>query len=103
VNGARKVHLITGGKYHDFDLARLTLLTLIAEDDRIRGARAEDFSGLGRLSGADGVILYTCDLMPTDDQAADLERFVGAGGRMLALHATSAPIDFTDGPLIEDR
>lgn len=96
----RRIHVITGGKYHDFDLARLTLLTLMAEDDRIRASCAEDFSGLARLDACCGVILYTCDLMPSDAEAAALDAFVRRGGRLLALHAVNAHLEFTDGPEI---
>ena len=96
-----KIHLITGGKYHDFNLARRSLLALLAEDDEIGATCAEDFSGLARLTDHAGIILYTCDLLPTDAEAEALEAFVSSGGRLLALHASNAPIDFTDGPVIE--
>lgn len=97
----QQIHLITGGKYHDFDLARRTLLTIMAEDDQIGATCAEDFSGLEKLADHAGIILYTCDLLPTDAEASALEAFVRQGGRLLALHASNAPIDFTDGPVIE--
>lgn len=98
--GASRLHVITGGKYHDFDLARLTLLGLMAEEESIRATCAGDFEDVGRLDGHAGVVLYTCDLMPTDAEAAQLEAFVARGGRLFALHATNAPIVFTDGPVI---
>jgi hypothetical protein len=35
--GKRKdVYLVVGGKYHDFDFARLELLKLLAEQDVVR-------------------------------------------------------------------
>lgn len=102
MSSARKLHVITGGKYHDFNLARLKLLTLMAEDDRIRATCAESYSGVDRVADFHGIVLYTCDLMPTDAEAAALEAFVSGGGRLLALHATSAPIEFTDGPVIDN-
>lgn len=95
-----RIHIISGGKYHDFDLARLVLLQIMAEDETVRATCASDFDDVDRLDGYDGVILYTCDLMPDAAQTAALERFVSAGGRLFALHATNAPIVFTDGPAI---
>jgi uncharacterized protein len=96
----RRIHIVTGGKYHDFDLARLTLLKLMAEDERVRASCAEDFSGLERLDECCGIILYTCDLMPSDAEADELDAFVRGGGRLLALHAVNAHLEFTDGPEI---
>lgn len=94
------IHVVTGGKYHDFDLARRTLLNLMAEDDRIRATCAQDFSGVDRLDGYAGIALYTCDLMPTDREAEALDAFVSGGGRLFALHAVNADLEFTDGPEI---
>lgn len=95
-----RIHLITGGKYHDFDLARLVLLNMMAEDDRIRVRCADDFSHVGDLAGYAAVVLYTCDLMPSDAEAQALTAFVAAGGRLLALHGANAGLEFTDGPEI---
>jgi hypothetical protein len=96
----RRIHIVTGGKYHDFDLARLRLLQLMAEDERIRATCGEDFSGLERLEECCGLVLYTCDMMPTDEEADAMDRFVRNGGRLLALHAVNAHLEFTDGPEI---
>lgn len=96
----RRIHVITGGKYHDFDLARLTLLQLMAEDERIKVSCGDDFSGLDKLDECCGLVLYTCDLMPTDGEAEAMDRFVKEGGRLMALHAVNAHLEFTDGPEI---
>lgn len=95
-----RIHIVTGGKYHDFDLARLRLLELMAEDERIRASCAMDYEGLDVLDECAALVLYTCDLMPTDEQAQALDRFVRRGGRLLALHAVNAHLEFTDGPEI---
>lgn len=100
MTGPVRIHLITGGKYHDFDLARLVLLNLMAEDDRIRVRCADDFGHVGDLAGYAAVVLYTCDLMPSDAEAQALTEFVAAGGRLLALHGANAGLEFTDGPEI---
>lgn len=96
----RRIHVITGGKYHDFDLARLTLLQLMAEDERVRASCADDFGGLERLDDCCGLVLYTCDLMPSEAEAEAMDAFVRRGGRLLALHAVNAHLEFTDGPEI---
>ena len=93
-----RIYMISGGRFHDFDLARLRMLNILAEDDSFRTTCASNFNDMGDLSGYQGVALYTCDLMPTEAQAQVLEAFVRRGGRILALHAANAPIDFTDGP-----
>lgn len=97
---AKHIHIVTGGKYHDFDLARLKLLQAMAEDERIRASCAMDYSGLDILDKSAGLILYTCDMMPTDRQAEQMDQFVRNGGRILALHAVNAHLEFTDGPEI---
>lgn len=93
-----RIHVISGGRFHDFDLARRTLLNLIGEDDRTRATCAQDFTGVDKLDGYAGLILYTCDLMPTDAEADAIYAFVQRGGRLFALHAANAELEFTDGP-----
>ena len=50
------VVLVAGGKYHDIDFARLELLKLLAEDERIRTRVYEDYSNLHAISNADFLI-----------------------------------------------
>jgi type 1 glutamine amidotransferase len=95
-----RIHIIAGGKFHDFDHARLVLLQIMAEDETIRATCASDFGDVYVLDGYDGVILYTCDMMPNEAESAAMAAFVAAGGRLFALHATNAPIIFTDGPAV---
>ena len=70
------VVLVAGGKYHDIDFARLELLKLLAEDDRIRTRVYEDYSNLHAISNADFLITYTCDVRPTLEQQKVLRDFV---------------------------
>jgi uncharacterized protein len=100
MSGPARILLITGGKYHDFDLARLVLLNLMAESEHIRVTCASDFSECSALEGYRAVFLYTCDLLPGDEEAAALEAFVANGGRLFALHGANAGLEFTDGPEI---
>ncbi|MDH7637342.1 ThuA domain-containing protein [Sphingomonas oryzagri] len=100
MTGPARIHIVTGGRYHDFDLARLTLLQVMAEDDRIRATCGHSYDGVDDLAGYAGIVLYTCDLMPTDRQAEALDAFVRGGGRLFAIHAANAHLEFTDGPAI---
>lgn len=96
----KRIHIVTGGKYHDFDLVRLRLLEIMARDERIRASCAMDYAGLDCLGECAALVLYTCDMMPTDDEAEAIDAFVRGGGRLLALHAVNAHLEFTDGPEI---
>ena len=52
--GKRKdVYLVCGGKYHDFDFARLELLKLLAEHDVVRVKVANDYSDVEAMCQAD--------------------------------------------------
>ena len=63
--GNRKdVYLVVGGKYHDFDFARLELLKLLAEHDVIRVKVANDYSDVDAMCEADSVS-YTHLTLPT--------------------------------------
>ena len=60
--GKRKdVYLVVGGKYHDFDFARLELLKLLAEHDVIRVKVANDYSDVDAMCESDLLVTYTCD------------------------------------------
>lgn len=89
-----RVHLIAAGKYHDIDFARLELLKLLAEHAEIRTSVSSDYADTESLAGADLLITYTCDLLPDDAQTAELQRWLEAGGRWLALHGTNSALHF---------
>ena len=42
--GRLNAYLVCGGRYHDFDFARIELLKLLHSHERIRVRVAEDFS-----------------------------------------------------------
>ena len=44
--------LIAGGKYHDIDFARLELLKLLAEDERVRVRVFEDYRNVDAIDSA---------------------------------------------------
>ena len=85
--------LVCGGRWHDFDFARLELLQRLHADEHVRTRVLEDYGGIGRLDGVDALVTYTCDLRPDPIQQQALADFVRAGGRWLALHGTNSAID----------
>ena len=86
--------LIAGGKYHDIDHARLELLKLMAEDDRIRVRVFEDYSNLAAIRAADFLVTYTCDVTPSLTEQEALRAWLEAGGRWYALHGTNSILRF---------
>ncbi len=86
--------LVVGGRYHDFDHARLELLGLLAEHPRVRTRVFEDYERLEALEAADLLISYTCDVIPSPRAQAALAGWVARGGRWLALHGTNALLRF---------
>ncbi|MEM1053075.1 MAG: ThuA domain-containing protein [Pseudomonadota bacterium] len=94
-------HFVAAGKYHDIDYARLELLKLLMEHPHIRTTVACDYSGLERLDACRFLITYTCDLMPTAEQAQQIRTWLEAGGKWLALHGTNSILEFTDEGLVD--
>jgi len=86
--------LVCGGRFHDFDYARLELLKHLHADPRIRTRVLEDWSRTDGWPGADFLLSYTCDVRPTPEQAESLARFVESGGRWFALHGTNSILEF---------
>ena len=93
------IALVVGGRWHDFDFARLELLRLLSAHDSVRCTVHADYSQIEVLAAADAVIAYTCDVRPTAHEALALTAAVDGGLRLLALHATNSAIDppLTDG------
>jgi hypothetical protein len=94
--------LVCGGRWHDFDYARLRLLGLLAVHPRVRTRVFEDYAFGDALDRADLLVTYTCDQRPDPAQQQRLVDFVAKGGRWLALHGTNAAIDAPDpgGPRV---
>jgi type 1 glutamine amidotransferase len=93
--------LIAGGKYHDIDFARLELLKLLAEDDRVRVRVFEDYKNLEALEKADFLVTYTCDVTPSLTEQEALRAFVVGGGRWYALHGTNSILRFLSNGLVD--
>lgn len=88
--------LVVGGKWHDFDFARLELLKLLANDGRIRTHVSSDYENVALLDDADVLVTYTCDVRPSIAAQNRIKEWVAAGGRMFALHGTNSAIDAPD-------
>jgi uncharacterized protein len=82
--------LIAGGKYHDIDFARLELLKLLAEDERVRVRVFEDYENISAIEAADFLVSYTCDVTPSLKAQEALRAWVEKGGRWYALHGTNS-------------
>ncbi|GAB4152982.1 MAG: hypothetical protein Tsb0016_25460 [Sphingomonadales bacterium] len=97
----RKINcvLIAGGKYHDIDFARLELLKLLAEDDRIRTRVFEDYENIPALEAADFIISYTCDVVPSVAAQEALRAALAKGVRWYALHGTNSILRLMDNGL----
>jgi len=91
--GRIDAYLVCGGKWHDFDFARLELLKLLAEDEQVRTKVATDYHDVDAIGAANFLVTYTCDVRPTEHEQAAVRSWVERGGRWLALHATNSAID----------
>lgn len=89
-----RAYLVCGGKFHDFDFARLELLKLLGEDPEIRTRVAEDYRHTEALAEADFLVTYTCDVPVSPEQQEALAGFVEGGKRWLALHGTNSVFEF---------
>jgi type 1 glutamine amidotransferase len=93
--------LVAGGKWHDIDFARLELLKLLAEDERVRVRVFEDYADLDAIRSADLLVTYTCDVVPTPQEQEALRAYVAGGGRWLALHGTNSILRFLEDGRID--
>ncbi|MEU8900305.1 ThuA domain-containing protein [Nocardia sp. NPDC048505] len=85
--------LVCGGRWHDFDYARLRLLTELAGYEHVRTRVFEDYDCAAALGAADLLVTYTCARVPTAEQRGQLSDFLARGGRWLALHGTNSAIE----------
>ncbi|MEO0549712.1 MAG: ThuA domain-containing protein [Pseudomonadota bacterium] len=86
---------VCGGVWHDMDFARVELLKLLSEDDRVRVRVFEDYDqALPAIADADFVITYTSNIVGGLETQEALKAFVENGGRWFALHATNSVVRF---------
>ncbi|MEC3910973.1 ThuA domain-containing protein [Sphingobium sp. CR2-8] len=91
--------LIAGGLYHDIDFARLQLLKLLGEDDRVRTRVFENYDNIDAIVQADFLVTYTCDVVPSLAAQEALRDWVKGGGRWYALHGTNSVLRLFDNGL----
>lgn len=91
--------LICGGVWHDMDFARLELLKLLAEDERVRTRVFENYEKLDAIREADILITYTCDVTPSLAAQEALRDWLAAGGRWYALHGTNSVLRLLENGL----
>lgn len=97
----KDVLLITGGRYHDIDFARLELLQFLAEHEHLRVTVAGDYANTGAIDAADILLTYTCGVVPENIQIAALRAFLARGGRWFALHGTNSLLQLDgDKPVV---
>ncbi|MEM9669123.1 MAG: ThuA domain-containing protein [Pseudomonadota bacterium] len=95
VRGPIKAVLVCGGDWHDIDFARLEILKLLSEDDRIRTRVFEDYdSARPALAEADFLVSYTVNVMCKVETQEALKAFVSSGKRWHALHGTNSILQF---------
>jgi uncharacterized protein len=58
-NKTVKVYLVAAGDYHDIDFARLEVLKLLGENEKIRVSVAQNYSDLKAIDRSDFLITYT--------------------------------------------
>ncbi|MGH8149519.1 MAG: ThuA domain-containing protein, partial [Steroidobacteraceae bacterium] len=99
--GRINVYFVVGGRYHDFDFARLEILKLLSEHERIRVRVGESYADLAAIRAADALVTYTCDVRPDEDQQQALVEFVASGRRWLALHGSNSLLEWTSDGKVE--
>jgi type 1 glutamine amidotransferase len=80
---------------HDFDFARRALLDALYAAGSIRTDVYNTYESLGP---ADLLVSYTSQVPVSDDDCAALRKFLEAGGRWFALHATTSVLTNTRLP-----
>src|SRR3712207_4951595 len=95
------VTLVAGGKYHDFDFARLELLKLLAEHEELRVHVRDDYEDTGTITSGAILVSYTCDVRPSEAAQRAIREWVERGGRWVALHGTNAALDNVGRGLVQ--
>jgi len=89
--------LVCGGRYHDIDYARLQLLTLLGEEERIRTRVAESYDDLEAIERSAFLVTYTVDVVPDQPASQRLRTWVESGRRWFALHGTNSVLRYVKG------
>jgi type 1 glutamine amidotransferase len=93
-NKTVKVYLVAAGDYHDIDFARLEVLKLLGENEKIRVSVAQNYRDLDAINAADFLVTYTCNVVPSQAEQQALRDYVSGGRRWFALHGTNSILKF---------
>ena len=100
-NRSVQVYMVVAGDYHDMDYARLELLKLLAENERIRVHVAENYHDLDAINACDWLVTYTCNLVSEVHEQEALRDFVAGGKKWFALHGTNSILRFLDNGKVD--
>jgi hypothetical protein len=96
MGGPVQAYFVCGGRWHDMDFARVEILRLLGEHERVRTRVAEDFRDVEAIAEADFLVTYTCDLRLGEAEERTLSDFVASGRRWFALHGTNSVFEFLE-------
>ncbi len=96
-----QVYVVAAGQYHDIDYARLEILKLLAEEQKIRVQVAADYHDIEAIQASDFLITYTCNLIPTDAEQEALKAYIASGKSWFALHCTNAILEFLESGQVD--
>jgi len=90
-------YFVCGGHYHDIDYARLQLLALLGEHERIRTQVGTDYRDVEAIERCRFLMTYTVDVVPDAAISARLRSYLECGHRWLALHGTNSVLRYARG------
>lgn len=85
----RKVLLLTGGEWHDYEGCARILADYLAAQGSVACDVSSDRQALLRLSEYSSVVLYTQGGRLSDEQEKDLCDWVRAGGSLIGIHSAA--------------
>ena len=94
--GRINAYFVCSGKYHDIDFARIEVLKLLNEKERIRVRMAENYHDLDAITASDFLITYTVDAIPTQAEQEAISAWLATGKKWFALHGTNAILKIED-------
>jgi len=96
------VALVCGGRFHDFDYARVQLLIGLQQWPNVRTSVYTDYEFMIDRRDWQMVVSYTCDVRPSRSAEQALVSYVSNGGRWIGLHGTNAALETPDipGPVV---
>lgn len=88
--------VVAGGQWHDIDFARLEILKLLGDDERIKTRVFADYEFGDALDSATMLVTYTCNVIPSEPMQHRVRKWLADGGRWFALHGTNAVLELLE-------